>query len=1005
MTDYLSFNVRNQTLFPLQIATPATAGSDWQQNPAPVSGTNIAPGKSAMLGVISEPWKLGTANYDWLYLNWLLFDPVTSSSTVTQLQTFGKASTDANPWHKGLSQWGQIGLYSQNSGKDNQMPCGGTPAAVVSAVQTTPAALEFYFSGAETAARQFGQSSAFAPAIGEYVGGGAHQLVIVGATPFASDQVPTLYWISCDLMQEPDLLTGGWDPRAWQKGTFSTPTPASSLSQCALAQHAGNLYTIWAQCDYNNEQVSWRLVSSEYAIGESQTAPSWGSMIQMRDPGGNPINSGGNVGAYSGSWLSPDIACTAFGENGLIVAAMLPKSTTGTHNSGQQQLALMMFDFRDIQQDTSQPGQPLVWNAKWIQQSPATFAWLGGDQPGRSVAVEWYATGLNLYLVLAINTVTPSYGVNLAIFSLASLSDGGTIPQAVDLTNPEVSLDQSASGPATLKRDFAGRVVMLYPTGSTGPTGGNAGICSRLTIPSTIEPHTFQLGVIPTEILPAPDPVCPALFSTLALGSKAQTTSTVGNAQYSATIYPIYELLAYGSPVAAVVRPVGWAETVTGLDLGPPSPKPQTKNTVVVSGIIDGPIPLPNENVSWETQTATNYSNPITTLSYGTTVSKTDEHQVSVSGSVGFKSTGEMTAGMGPAWDISLSAGVGRLAGGAFTAAMENAQAATSEFYITDQSTSASVVAPYGALFCSRVTATADRYRFLVPGTGGTPSVQPASDAGTVWLYRPSFSPSGVYTFVPYSVMPGNLFSYTSEAWTKRMTQLGVYTGQDYIADVIEKQAYMFADGSAEGSPKLTFSWSDGETSFPSSYTEISESFVESSWSIDSSVYMGFSGAAGANVFGVGAELQFSVMAGVSFSYEHQQTETTGTSWSIGLDTIGLLAQSVGDSQNHPDHPVSAFTFDLYFLPSSNTWAKELIEYVVNPDPNWHPSMDPTTIDPGSAPWRIVFVVTSITDASTPPDTADYSYPPMPQARLNELWPTSDAAAGNSGSAAGTTTR
>ena len=162
MTDYLLFNVTNQTLFPLQIASPATYGSDWQK-PTPVSETNIEPGASAMLGVISEPGKLDSAHYDWLYLNWLLFNPVTSSSPPTQLQTFGKASTDANPFHTGLDQWGLIGLYNKNSDSDTPMPCGGTPAMVVS----TPAALEFYFSGAETAARLLAQQSAFAPAVEE----------------------------------------------------------------------------------------------------------------------------------------------------------------------------------------------------------------------------------------------------------------------------------------------------------------------------------------------------------------------------------------------------------------------------------------------------------------------------------------------------------------------------------------------------------------------------------------------------------------------------------------------------------------------------------------------------------------------------------------------------------------------------------------------------------------------------------------------------------------------
>lgn len=76
----------------------------------------------------------------------------------------------------------------------------------------------------------------------------------------------------------------------------------------------------------------------------------------------------------------------------------------------------------------------------------------------------------------------------------------------------------------------------------------------------------------------------------------------------------------------------------------------------------------------------------------------------------------------------------------------------------------------------------------------------------------PSLSDSGVGSFVPYAVIPGDLTSYTPEAINKRMKALSKtvknpgYSGDNYYGDIICANAYPFKPNE----PYLGFGWSEG---------------------------------------------------------------------------------------------------------------------------------------------------------------------------------------------------
>ena len=125
---------------------------------------------------------------------------------------------------------------------------------------------------------------------------------------------------------------------------------------------------------------------------------------------------------------------------------------------------------------------------------------------------------------------------------------------------------------------------------------------------------------------------------------------------------------------------------------------------------------------------------------------------------------------------------------------------------------------------------------------------------------------------MPYTVTPGDLYSYTPDGINARMAALGA--GRTTRRYVIEPNAYTFPDGSTF----LSASWADGAITQPS-FQAMKDTFTESSWTLDGSFYVGFSGGEGVNVFGMGWDLSSS--SGVPIPTRRRappQTRTTGGS-------------------------------------------------------------------------------------------------------------------------------
>jgi hypothetical protein len=83
--------------------------------------------------------------------------------------------------------------------------------------------------------------------------------------------------------------------------------------------------------------------------------------------------------------------------------------------------------------------------------------------------------------------------------------------------------------------------------------------------------------------------------------------------------------------------------------------KPRNSQTIIVSGIIDGPIPVPAINFAHARDELRHNFGVVT---YCATKNASTQHSVSNSATVGFKTSGESQKGFGPAW-ISRCGGVG----------------------------------------------------------------------------------------------------------------------------------------------------------------------------------------------------------------------------------------------------------------------------------------------------------------------------------------------------------
>ena len=115
-----------------------------------------------------------------------------------------------------------------------------------------------------------------------------------------------------------------------------------------------------------------------------------------------------------------------------------------------------------------------------------------------------------------------------------------------------------------------------------------------------------------------------------------------------------------------------------------------------------------------------------------------------------------------------------------------------------------------GTLFATGINFNTTLYRFLVPVQDGSGNYEVANDAYTCIATAATLVGENNQKFVPYDVTPGDLTTYTSEAWNRTMKSLG-YPGSNYFDDVIKANAYQFAPNVSY----LEFDWTVNSWSYP----------------------------------------------------------------------------------------------------------------------------------------------------------------------------------------------
>jgi hypothetical protein len=362
--------------------------------------------------------------------------------------------------------------------------------------------------------------------------------------------------------------------------------------------------------------------------------------------------------------------------------------------------------------------------------------------------------------------------------------------------------------------------------------------------------------------------------------------------------------------------------------------KPGEKAKLVATGIVDSPLPMPAANLQGRSITGT-----LGSVDYGTTESEGDQRSTSWSWSAGFMSEGYATDGAGPAWDISFNAGMAGATGHS-----ETTQIATALISSTNAD-----LPPQGNYFHGGVIFHRDEYLFYDVNLDGTTSKTPVSNAPTITSIWIEYTGLANDSLQSYANTAGNLWSYTKAGWNARMQQLG-YAGDNYFDDVILAQdkngdyvnAVVFGDG-ADASPFLEFAWSTSGAVIPQ-FNDVSTTFTESGWHMEASVYVGYSFAIGASIFGVGEKEFGELLVGGSYSRTTEDKTAEGKSWGITVDYAPPSPPSIP----YPGQ-VTALSWKLYLLKANQQWTDELIQYG---DPTFKDQ-----IDQNSAPWRIVFEV------------------------------------------------
>jgi len=774
------------------------------------------------------------------------------------------------------------------------------------------------------------------------------------------------------------------DPTTWTTTSLSiSQFKPQTLARCAAAVSTGQapgLYLFWSQADSGTRDLSSKLMVSQYYSDPSTGVPGWHAPLVLCGADSNsPI---------VGSTFAADVNATPFGGNTFII------SCGSAVPSSSEEACIFLGVYETSQIDTANgtwPASSQYYLSLSTAQGLLAPIWKGLELEGIAgpVSLAWFSalgtddgTGpaqLQFYLMVFFQAAfASSHGAARTCCLLVPLDSSGapqtTFPFQISVVgyggaseDEAAPLSQSADTPTA-------SAALLDPAGRVWTyCSWNAYVFAQ-TYYTNVLPRTSGYPIATaSQVLPAEGanslvPPAVVFFTDM---SSAPSPCSSGEAQDS---YPVYQLLFYGSsPVLCQATFFGTVEVLcnyanyTPLPAGSPAANlPGGTSTYIVTGSIDGPIPAPNQNIyGYQFEDTVNDVGDVT---YGYTQSEEQQHQTSFSWTGGIQTEGEVSQGVGLAWDVSMSAGPTSVWGGSTGTSQSLSKTQSSNVDTTVQKVGTAIM-PLGNLFVAAANIQAIAYKFV--DASGNPITDATTDApgqAPKCVMLQTFLIDGApQNYTPFMVTPGDLSSYTAEAIHTTMQSLG-YSGVDYVNEVIVPNAYIFPNGTNY----LPFSWSaDGNSE--SQFEANSTTFTENGWTFDDSVYVGFSAGGGVSIFGMGEEATFKLLVGLSVSYSTQSTTTQGQQWGINLGgSDGWGPPSWGDNtsnnkmRNNPNwgSAIQNYSFDLYFLPvptsssglPPNYWTQELITYIRKVPNQAFPQS--SVIDPYSSSWRIVYVVT-----------------------------------------------
>jgi hypothetical protein len=720
------------------------------------------------------------------------------------------------------------------------------------------------------------------------------------------------YWTQAQLQNEPNFQN-------FEGGCGTAVPPA-----CAVA--GDYLYFVWIQLEGTSSH-NLRVFATRLEPASGGSSMVWSPPVRLCGNGGSPLHI-----------TESNFAVTAWGR--YLIGCY---SSTG-------QTYLLVYDTSDWPSG----GSPPSWNAsaEWgvdlaaWPNFPSSYADLGGQ-----ISMDWFTPGgaepgtasaaPAIYLIISFFNADKNEAYIWHLMDMTPFDQwgGGQPFKQWKVEN----LGLAATG-FNVIRDPAGRMrayscdsyesgAIQYVTMATNQVSSDG--YSWTTFGRDWELLYGSAGQQSADQAPIP---------AFVLGPSTTEQIQVASGTKEQTVRQVYEFLLFKNDgINLVFSHFGEAVRVADaytLNFNEPvgqggALEPGEKPRLVVTGIVDSPLPVPAANLEDQPVAGT-----LGSVDYGTTETQGDQRSTSWTWSAGFISEGYATDGAGPAWQISATAGMAGTTGHSDTT-----QLGTELISNTDAEDSALVA--QGNYFHGGVIFHRDEYLFYDVNLDGTTSPTPVNTAPTITAIWISYTGLSNDSLKPYANTVGDLSSYTRAGWNARMQQLG-YSGNDYFGEVILAQD---KDGNyvnavvlgAEGTPYLEFSWSTSGAVIQQ-FNDVSTSFEESGWHMEASVYGGYSFDVGASIFGVGEKEFGELLVGGSYSRNAQTTTTEGKSWGITVNYAPPTPPST-----YYDGQVTAFSWKLYLLKANQQWTKELLAYG---DPTFKEQ-----IDPNSKPWRIVLEV------------------------------------------------